>query len=129
MNTRICLFVVCTRLVPHCGTNQGCDINRGNTVSVFSNYSLKYKFTKRANTASKTLGGQLSFDYCQCPAAGLYTIVLQFMSQMVYKCSYGTMPAVTQPGEIATLCQVVPVVKEVAVHSNTYMPTNNHYQC
>ena len=46
------------------------------------------------------------------------------MPQMVYKCSYGTMPAVTQPGEIATLCQVVPVVKEVAVHSNTYVYAN-----
>ena len=46
------------------------------------------------------------------------------MPQMVYKCSYGTMPAVTQPGEIATLCQAVPVVKEVAVHSNTYVYAN-----
>ena len=30
MNTRI--NVVYTRLVPHCATNRGCDINRGNTV-------------------------------------------------------------------------------------------------
>ena len=33
--------------------------------------------------ASKTLGGQLSFDYCQCPAAGLYTIVLP-IAQPIY---------------------------------------------
>ena len=39
MNTRI--NVVCTRLVPHCGTNRGCDINRGNTVNEILHRGVK----------------------------------------------------------------------------------------
>ena len=57
--------------------------------------------------ASKTLAGQLSFDNGQCPAAGQYTVVLH-IAQPIYApdglYNYVTMaPAVTQPGEIATL--------------------------